>query len=180
VKVSRLRPSAADPGRHARPGARPARACAGCGCALAATLVLLLAACTPAPQAAPATRLKGNWWSDGSYRVDRRDPISLRQYWHDQDTDIELLPAAGLRGIDAGTVSSLNAKCQAANAPDAFWLGWRMRRGQHNPLGIVCGKGGVLSAEEVAIACARVASRGHPLVPAWHKPEEHTFACREP
>lgn len=143
---------------------------------------------TQAPPPAPtslrhppeAYRINGNWWSDGSYRVNRRDPESIEHYWRDQDNDLELLPVSALHGMLPETINSLDAKCRAQSTPAAYWLGWKMRRGNPWPLGIVCFRGRTMTRAEVVEACARLTSRGKVMETAWRHPDEWTFACREP
>lgn len=151
---------------------------------LVATLFLWSGcASTPAPTPPPhpvAYRINGNWWSDGSYRVDRRDPQSMQQFWHDRAGDMELLTVGELHAILPETIAALNAKCRAASTPTSYWLGWKMRRGNPMPVGIVCFRGRPMTAQEVAQACARLMSRGRVMEMAWRRPDEWTFACREP
>jgi hypothetical protein len=137
-------------------------------------------AVAPVPAPNPPQPLAGNWWSDGTYRVDRRDPRSVKQYWHDQDNELELWPVSALHALEPDTIHRLDEKCRASSTPEAFWMGWKMRRGSRFPLGLICYRGRPLSEAEVTAACARVWSRGRPLVPAWHRPELRTYACREP
>lgn len=129
----------------------------------------------------PTYHVTGNWWSDGTYRVNRSDPASVQLFWRDQNTESELLLVTDLHAILPETVAALDAKCRAEEiSPNAYWLGWKMKHGNPWPLGIICYRPRPLSRAEAARACARLTSRAKVMAVAWRRPAARTFACREP
>ena len=129
----------------------------------------------------PVVQLAGNWWSDGTFRVIRRDPDSVAQLWQNQDGPYALLPFTRLTGILPETAAALDEKCrELAGNGLAFWLGWRLRSPNPFPAGPVCFSGEPHSDAEVAEQCAAIRSRGRRLVMAWNRADEFVFACKEP
>ena len=125
--------------------------------------------------------LKGNWWSDGTYRVNNRNPDSVMQLWADQNGPWTLMPFTKMTDLLPATAAALDERCQAQFKNDkAFWLGWAMSLPNPFPQGPVCFSGVLRSDVEIEQACARVLSRGRPLVMAWNKAKEFEYACREP
>ncbi|HKI98408.1 MAG TPA: hypothetical protein VKB51_08050 [bacterium] len=145
-----------------------------------ALATLLLVACAAQPEPQPPRPLAGNWWSDGSYRVKRLDPASVKQFWYDQRGELELLPVTELHAMLPETLAGLDANCRAEGGPESFWMGWAMRSGNPFPAHGVCYRGRAMTISEVTTACARLQSRGRTLIIAWHRPDERTYACREP
>ena len=125
--------------------------------------------------------LKGNWWSDGTYRVNRRNPNSVAQMWADQEGAWALMPFTEMTGLPPETGTALDEKCRVEARNDlAFWLGWAMNLPNPFPQKYVCFSGVPHSDIEIGEVCASIFSRGRPLVMAWNKAKEFEYACREP
>ena len=149
--------------------------------ALAGAALVLFPAGYSTSWAAGASQLDGNWWSDGTYRVDGRNPDQVARLWNDQRAPFSVQPFTELNGLTPETGAALDEKCRAEfGSPIAFWLGWVLRPPNPMPVAKLCFNGRPSDDKTVRANCALLWSRGRPMVMAWNRPAEFAFACKEP